>query len=232
MIIAICDDESIFRSNAVNLLERYREEHALSFEIAQFNSGMELLEYNKDILLVFLDFEMPGKNGMETARLLRQQNKDTMIAFLTSHPEMMQNAFEVKAFRYLLKPLKPRDLENCMNAALKELEQTKVAVYNNGVQKIINMKEIQYIEAGENYTFIRTEHGIYQSKNTMSEWERNVKDEFFYRCHKTYIVNLAFVDEIFTEHIVLYNKEKVLLSRRSRKEFQKKLFHYIKSHAK
>lgn len=232
MTIAVCDDEVLFRINVIRLLEKYREDHMLSFQIAEFSSGDELLDYNCDIFLVFLDFEMPGRNGMSTARLLKQKNQDTLIVFLTSHPEMMQKAFEVKAFRYLLKPLRPHDLVISINAALKEMEQSKVVLFDNGVQKIINLKDIQYIEAGVNYTFARTEKSVFQSKNTMSEWENIVKEEHFYRCHKTYIVNIKFVDEVLINAVVLYNKEKVSLSRRNKKEFQQKLLQYIKNMAR
>lgn len=232
MTIAICDDEPLFRSIVYQALEKYKSEHTLSFQIVEFKSGAELLNFREDIFLVFLDYEMPERNGMDTARLLKQKNKDILIAFLTSHPEKMQNAFEVKAFRYILKPLKHHDLENCMNAALAELNQSKVILSDQGIQKIVSLKEIHYIEAGDNYTYVRTDSTVYHSKYTMSEWEAIVKDEGLVRCHKAYIVNLKYVDEIYTDYIVLYSKEKVLLSRRSRKDFQQKLVNYIKNNAK
>ena len=98
MIIALCDDEKIFHWNVISLLEKYREERGLSFQIVEFSSGAEVLNYKEDIFLVFMDVEMPGMNGIETAKFLRQKNKETIIVFLTSHAEMMQKAFEVKAF--------------------------------------------------------------------------------------------------------------------------------------
>ncbi|MHB8128694.1 MAG: LytR/AlgR family response regulator transcription factor [Mobilitalea sp.] len=232
MTIAICDDVSIFREKVFELLEKYRVEHNLLYKVVKFTSGEELLNYKGDIFLIFLDFEMPGMNGMEIARLLKQKSKDTLITFLTSHPEMMQNAFEVKAFRYLLKPLKPHDLVNCMEVALMELAQSKVVLNIEGIQKVISIKNIQYIESGDNNTFVRTKDYTYQSKNTMIEWETILLEGCFFRCHKTYFVNLAFVDEIYKEYIVLYNKERVSISRRSRKEFQQKLLDYIKSNAR
>lgn len=232
MTIAVCDDERIFRVKILELLENYKKEHFLTFEILEFSSGEELLNYKNDIFLVFLDVEMPGRNGMEIAKLIKEKKENILIVFLTSHSEMMQKAFQVKAFRYLLKPLRHRDFLECMESAMKEMKASKVLLSVDGIQKVVNLKEIQYIEAGEKNTFIRTKSTTYESKYTMTEWVNILADGHFFRCHKTYYINLAFVDEIHKEYAVLYNKERVAVSRRSRKEFNQKLLDYIKSNSR
>jgi two-component system LytT family response regulator len=232
MTIAVCDDEKIFREKVLQLLMQYKEENAISYDTAFFSSGKELLNYKESYFLVFLDIEMPGLNGLEVARRIKQKDKETIIVFLTSHPQMMQKAFEVRAFRYLLKPVNKEELYKCLNAVLGELESETVLLQRDGVNKIINLKKILYIEAGTKNTIVRTEEGIYESKNNMAEWEDRLTDGSFFRCHKTYFVNLAYVDEIQKEYATLYNKERVSVSRRNRKEFEKRILIFIKRNAR
>lgn len=232
MIIAVCDDEVIFREKVIKILKIYKEEHTLSYEVVFFSSGNELLKYKEPYFLVFLDIEMPGMNGMQVARHIKQKNKDTIIVFLTSHPEMMQKAFEVRAFRYLLKPVSQKDLDECMNAVMEELEAATVMLHKGGIQKIVKIKDILYIEAGIKNTVVRTEEGIYESKSSMAEWDDMLTDGNFFRCHKTYFVNLAYVNEIQKEYASLHNLERVAVSRRKRKEFEKRILGYIKRNAK
>jgi DNA-binding LytR/AlgR family response regulator len=66
----------------------------------------------------------------------------------------------------------------------------------------------------------------------MAEWEDSLSDGSFFRCHKTYFVNLAYVDEIQKEYATLYNQERVAVSRRNKKEFEKRIIQYIKRNAR
>ena len=232
MIIAVCDDEKILCEKVCCLLEQYRKKNCLSYNLVHFLSGQDLLNYKEDISLVFLDIEMPKMDGMEVARILKQTRKDTVLVFLTSHKEMMQRAFKVKAFRYLIKPVKPNELYECIDDFMEELEATTTILCREGIQKIVHTKHIIYIEAGARNTVVRTEDGSYESKNKMNDWEVVLRDECFFRCHKTYFVNLAYVDEITKEYATLYNQERVAISRRKRKEFELRLFNYLKRKAR
>jgi len=232
MTIVVCDDEIIFKEKVFKILYQYREEHSLSYDMVFFTSGTELLKYKEQFFLVFLDIEMPGLDGLEVARCLKQNNRDAIIVFLTSYPEMMQKAFEVRAFRYLLKPLSKDALYECMNAVMDELEVATVMLYKGGILKIVKTKNILYIEAGIKNTIVRTEDGIYESKNSMVEWDDRLTGGNFFRCHKTYFVNLAYVDEIQKVYATLYNSERVAVSRRNRKEFELRMLNYIKRNAR
>ena len=99
--IAVCDDENIVIDDIIEKLQSRRNE----YEIVRYNSGDELLTAALDFNILFLDIEMRGLSGMETAFKLREMNYDGIIIFLTSHTEFMPDAFKVKAFRFLNKPI-------------------------------------------------------------------------------------------------------------------------------
>lgn len=232
MRIAVCDDEKVFCQEVYNHIMLYRKNSQKDITIQLFQSGDDLLRSSQEFSMVLLDYEMKGINGMETARRLREKNKDVIIVFLTSHTEVMQEAFVVKAFRYMVKPITYQEIEACINAVREELEQEEELVFDDDIPKKIKLKHIVYIEAGNKGTCVRTSEGTYKSKNTMSDWESLLNDRYFYRCHKSYYINLAFVDKIYPEYVLLYNKEKVALSRRSRKEFQHRMNQFIKMKAR
>ena len=105
MQIAVCDDESFFRDNLKKLLIEYKTEKRIHMDIFEYESGEELLSSEKIFDIVFMDYQMTGINGLETARLLRLKNTICEIIFVTSFPEFILDSFEVQPFRFMLKPL-------------------------------------------------------------------------------------------------------------------------------
>ncbi len=99
--VAVCDDEKIICNEIKKRLLEVRPE----FEVSLFSSGDELIKSDKNFDLIFLDIEMPQLDGMETAKVIRKNHKNEYIIFLTSHSELMVEAFKVKAFRFLEKPI-------------------------------------------------------------------------------------------------------------------------------
>jgi DNA-binding LytR/AlgR family response regulator len=231
MRIAICDDQAMILEQTRQSIKNYCTKHSFPCELVRFLSGEALLEHAQDFDLVFLDYEMPKLNGMATARILKEKSPDTLIVFLTSHPEMMPNAFEVRALRYLLKPLSDIELERCINAARKEIAPTEVILYDGDIQKVTSLRNVQYIEAAERGTTVRTRKETLTSRFTMSDWQSILPQDSFYRCHKSFYINLAFVDEIHKDYVKLHNDERVAISRRCKKEFQDKLFGFVRNNA-
>lgn len=117
MKIAICDDESQICQLLKNKIEKYYFSHDMEFNIQTYENGEKLLEQNLDeIEVLFLDVDMPGKNGMETANEIRKTNQDMIIVFLTAYSEFVFESFKVDTFRYLMKPLKDEELAEVLEA--------------------------------------------------------------------------------------------------------------------
>lgn len=106
MTIAICDDEKIICSQVEKLVKNQEP----NCDIKLFDSGEELLKEQGKFDIIFLDIQMDGINGIETARILRNKKEETILIFITGIKEYVFEAFDVSAFHYLLKPIEEKSL--------------------------------------------------------------------------------------------------------------------------
>ena len=120
MVIAICDDEPLFRENLKNILIEYKRERRLHIDIVEFNNGNDLLDYQSHLDVIFLDYQMPGINGLDVARKLRHQHNMCAIIFVTIYTDFIIDSFEVSPFRFLIKPIYKNKLFSTIDAYVKE----------------------------------------------------------------------------------------------------------------
>ena len=99
--IAIVDDEKVIREQIKFFVEKKQTESVID----TYSSGEELLMADRDYDIIFLDIQMDGMNGIDTARALRQKTEDTVLIFITGVKEYVFDAFDVAAFHYLIKPI-------------------------------------------------------------------------------------------------------------------------------
>ena len=105
MLIAICDDEAFFRDELRSYLVEYGKSRRTLVEIFEYSNGETLCSSDYAFDMVFLDYQMPGIDGMETARLLRRRNHRCNIVFVTNFPNFMIESFEVNPYRFYIKPV-------------------------------------------------------------------------------------------------------------------------------
>ena len=152
MRIAICDDEKNIRELIGNkVLKQYPEA-----DIVFFQSGEELLLSDNHIDILFLDIQMSGRNGMETARELRKKDKNVILIFVTAVEEYVFQAFDVGAFNYIVKPIDDTKFADVLcravaewhsqNTDVRELEANYVMINNGGVHTKVVIEDIVYAE--------------------------------------------------------------------------------------
>lgn len=231
--IAVCDDEQIFIDDVVAKLKEQSEQ----CEISEYTSGEELLDSPLDFNIIFLDIEMTGINGINTAFSLREQKYDGMIIFLTSHTEFMPDAFKVKAFRFLDKPLDNENFNEAFSEAKKEILNTEhILLSNRSGEKIyLKLTDIVYLEAYGDGTYIYGKTGsVYDTDKPLKYWKEQIGSEHFYQIHKSYIVSYLYVSTILkSDQVVMKGIEQPLdISRRNVVPFKNVFFDYIKKYAK
>lgn len=228
--VAICDDENIICNEVKMALKKLKPD----YEIDIFHSGCELLNSNVTYDLIFLDIEMPDINGMKTAESLRNGENEEHIIFLTSHTEFMPDAFKVKAFRFLNKPIETETFEEAVVEAEKEiLNNEKIAITFQGNTKLVRLKEILCFEAFGDGTYIYTKKEVLESKKSLKYWMNEIGNEHFYQVHKSYFASFRYIKKIDTTEIQLHHlKQSIPVSRRKLPQFKKAFFEYIKKNAK
>ncbi len=226
MKIAICDDEQIIRNEIIRLCRKFEKSLLVDFELITFSSGEDLLKYDGQIDILFLDMQMHGINGMETAIKIREQDQSMFIIFVTGYRSFMQEGYKVKAFRYMLKPIDEDEFMVTLAEAIKEINKNfKIIVGKYGKTYYIKPDEIVYIEYGNRISLVRTTSGYIESNKTMNEWEEILEAGAFYRVHKSYIVNMLYVEEI-DDLIHMENGEKVTLAVKKAGKFKKTILEF------
>lgn len=231
--IFICDDEEIFRKHLEELLEEYLQGHLKHYEIKYFSSTRELLESNYERCDVFcLDVEIgEGINGIEVAKKIRQKNLNADIIFTTSHPEEAYTAFEVNALRYLLKPIQKEQLFTTFDIILKRRKerQAEVIVLNQGKKLFqLSTAEILYFETVDRKLRTVTSNKEYIIDNKINEVDKKLQERGFFRIHKSYLINLAYVKEYNQATVTMQNEDEVYMSRLRVKAFKESFRLYLK----
>lgn len=219
--IAVVDDDELFLRDAA---ERIR--HAAKEEVAVtcHASGDAFLEHYlagevPDIL--FLDIDMPGRDGMELSKLLREQENCPVIVFLTGHSRYVYDAFFVEAAGYLLKPLSEERLKEVLAFAIKKtgLAKGEVLHLKSGQDTVVvPVKDIYYIENQGRKLLFHTRAGETACYGKMETYEKSLPS-YFFRCHRGYLVSLREVVSYDKNSIRLSNGETVLLAAKRRAAF-------------
>lgn len=232
VLIGICDDEAIIRDEIIRLIDKFRETNINDIEIICFESGEELLDYQKPIDILFLDIQMKGLNGLKTAEQIRNTDESMIIIFLTGFHGFMQEGYRVKAFRYLLKPVNEQQFMSTLAEAVKDITKNFKAILGlEGETLYVKMKDIIYVEYINRLTVVRTKKGIFESYTKMNEWENILNTGDFFRVHKAYIVNMEYIEEIGKE-ILLDNGEKVDIAIRQIGKLRKACKEYRRRNAR
>lgn len=230
MKISICDDQQHFRDAIKNNLLRYKELYCSDeevWEIFEFSDGNVLIAENDKSDLYFLDLEMPAKDGIQVAGELRQKWGDEInIIIMTSHIERMKEGYRVNAFRFMTKPV---DYEE-MKEGLDTLQRSRIGygvlqLSSYGREYKILERDIRYICRESGDTVIYVKDMKFRSEQSMEEWEGILDDRLFFRCHKGYIINVRFVEDV-DDNAVLDSGEIIPVSRRRKVTFKDKVREY------
>lgn len=231
MRIAICDDEKFFRDSLKKELDDYAKIYALDFVYSEFPSGELFLSNKTEFDLIFMDYQMGKVNGIDAVAALRDKEDETTVIFISSYKEMVFDSMEVQTYRFLIKPIDIEKLHKALDDFIKKYSSEKyVLVYNEEEDKICRIAErtIIYAEADNIYSKIRTDKNLYKFKGTLSRFERELKSDFFYRTHRSYLINFNFIDNYTHSEIRFENKERARLTRAKYSDFQKKYIDFVK----
>lgn len=243
MRIGICDDVLEVREMIADLVRRkYPAE-----EICLYGAGRNLLEEENLPDILFMDIQMPGIDGMETVKVLRNRKQHMCVIFVTVMSDLVFQAFDVGAFHYLVKPFTREKFDEVLAKAVDwSIEQKRIMekdyhgwmdhknsdgkkqgeergaciVVKQGSMSIrVYLQDIIYAEVFNRKVLLHTVTGDIEYYGRLSELEKRAGTDFF-RVHRAYLVNMAYVVQ-YNAQFILLEKGQVMISRQKYAEFVK-----------
>lgn len=228
--IAVCDDDKKVLEETVELLNNYKRA-SLSTDI--YSSGEALLAAGKKYDILLLDIDMGGLNGIETARRIRERDKEVKLIYITNYSDYTIFAFGVHAFAYLLKPLRAEELYAQLDEACtyglsgtteRELEfQAKEGILH------IRPSRILFFEYLDRQVLMHTTERVWHLKRRITELAEEMAQYGFAMPHKSFAVNLYAVQRICGYEITLTDGSIVPLSQKKSVQFRRALNDYLAS---
>lgn len=235
MRIAVCDDEEKFRVQAKEMIDKLAG--SLDVIVDAYSDGRKLLEAfdKKPYDVLFLDIEMPVMDGITLAKKLRERSDSIYIVFLTGHVEYALEGYEVNALRYLTKPVQEAKLSEVLRFVMdKNVSKRQLMIKEDGDETLINVSDIIYMEAQNQYVMIYTTGGEHLIRYNIGDFEAELKNDDFFRIHRGYLVSLAKVKKLVKSEVVIegMNGElKLPVSRSNIKPLKEALYKYVEQEA-
>lgn len=199
--LILCDDEPVFCRNLRAILQTELDLCGISCRIAEYHSGDALirdLTPGKDQQIFFLDIEMNGLNGMDTARIIRKQNAHAVIIFVTSHPDFVFQGYEVRALNYILKPYKKEKILSLLHSALDELNtsaDTGLLIEQRSGNVRLPFGSIRYFFSEKHSVYVVTQSDTLSFYGKLNDLEASLPNCFI-RIHNRYLINLKYLNAI------------------------------------
>lgn len=223
MKVIIVDDEYPARKELRYFIENYTDMDI----IGEFDNGLDVLNFIQENTLdaIFLDINNPKLDGMLLAKTIDKFEKRPKIIFITAYDDYAVEAFNLEIFDYILKPYSDEriismlhrlkdtsDKKNNEDKAEYQKMRNKISLWKDDKIHIVDVNDIYYCEARERYTHIFTKDEEYEIREGISEVEKTINYNIFFRSHRSYLVNLEKIEEIIpwfnNTYILKLNKGK------------------------
>ena len=229
---AICDDEPMMVQQLAGHLADYMKEHAITeYSVSCFSSGRALLGAADGFDVIFLDIQMEQPDGMETAKRLRRRGDHSLLVFVTVLKELVFDAFQVEAYDYLLKPLDSIRFRKTMERVLRSLEQKtaeNIVIQRGTGCEVVLLSDIVYCEVLGRKIYLHKHDGTVSDYYArLEDLERRVDGRFF-KCHRSFLVNLDYVRGCQDGQVLLFQGERIPASRLRERELTQALLRYMK----
>ncbi len=249
----MCDDEQRMRESIQNLLKKsilhfdtlqkktIEKNDIENITIKVFSTGRNILDAIKGsdqrlamhFDIIFLDIQMEGINGIETAKAIRECDEDSLIIFITALKEYVFEAFDVTAFHYLVKPLEEKKFIEVFYSAVWEVKKRQKGkceqiLVKSGKRSItLTKNSILYVENKGKKLEIHTATEIITIYAAMNGLEQELGTDF-YRCHRGYLVNMTQITEYDRDSICLANGDRIYLAKERYNAFVKAYMRYLR----
>lgn len=204
--ISICEDKELFAQRIKNIIANYLNKHQIDYQIDVYHTGEEFLNLGIDMSqysILFLDIEMGGINGIETAKTIRSYCINSYIVFVTAFAKYSLQGYSVDTTRYILKnnPRFEYAIEESLATILDKLKiDSELYTFEfKQCTKTINLNRIAFIESmGHMLTFHIVDNGYneYTMRDSISKYDEKLSGKGFIRVQQSYLVNWRYINSI------------------------------------
>ena len=219
MRIAICDDDTAQLQQTGKLIDVWARNRNVTVNLFPFCTGDKLIQAHEKAPfdLLFLDIFMPGFTGMDVAKEIRHTDKKTDIVFLTSTPDFAVESYSVAAKNYLLKPISEDVLFATLDQILEASTRSRknIVIKTGGTFQKIFLEEIEFVEALNRGTAFSLASGetVHASRPFQVFETELEKEASFFKCHRSYIVNIMYIDTYAKTEIKTLSGKRIPISR-------------------
>ena len=230
MKILICDDEQQYVDELKIHIENFMQSRVADFTIDTANNPQAVADSNEIYQLAFLDIQMDELNGISLAKNLKERNNKIVIFFVTSYNDYQDEAMDLRAFRFFEKPLNADRLYSGLEKAMEYIDESYVDFYvwTDNEHKQILVDDVIYVERGNRQVTLVTTQGNFTTRESFDEWCAILQNSFFYRVHKSFIVNLHYVTGYKYSELFVQNNVRIPIASRRQTDFHKFWFAYLR----
>lgn len=232
MRIALVEDDELHRAQISQEIEAYFSELNEVCEFHAFDNGSDLLDRYEAVGgydLLLLDIKLPGMDGVSVAREIRRHDEKVLIVFITSMTSYALQGYSVHALDYILKPINRISFRNVLDHARKLFRQRTenfiTVTTGEGLIKL-DISQIYYIETEKHAVRLYYTKGSFHINDTLKSIEEKLKNAPFCRCNNCYLVNLAHVERVRKDNVIVAGHE-LAFSRLRYKPFMEALTNYM-----
>ena len=227
--IAIVEDEWESADRLSQCIEQYSKEYGVLFNVTRFKNGLDFIEEYKPIFdIVFMDIDMPHKNGLATARELRVVDPTVVLVFVTFLAKYAIKGYEVDALDYVIKPVNYNALKITIDRAIRRCakkEKTEVILPSSEGTIRMELSSLHYVEIDDHDITYHTARGVFRAYGTMRAIEKLLPADQFCKCNRSALVNLRNVTRI-SGNLVYVGNEILEISRPRKQKFMEAFHEY------
>lgn len=228
--IKILEDDPTDRDMLIDCLRRCEREQGQNFSVTVYENPSDFIDnYHMDTDLIFMDIELPGMNGIETARQLRAADPVVVLVFITNMEQYAINGYEVDALDFVIKPINYFRFSSMMLRALRNLpvrEEKEVILQAAGTIHRLRISQIYYVEIQDHLLLYHTDQGSIKAWGKLSDVEAELGTCNFARCSSAHLVNMQYITSV-TKTEVIVGSTKLPISQRRRKAFSDRVIAYL-----
>ena len=230
MKILICDDEKMYLETLTAQIREYMSGHGILCEIIATTDPVKIYNSNIRFDLAFLDIQMTGIDGIALAKELRLRNSRTALFFITNYDEYQDDAMDLQAFRFFEKPFNVTRLYAGLDKAMEHIDGAYVDVYlfGGGEHRRVLVDDILYITRLNRKVILVTRDREYTPNQRYDELCQMLPSLFFYHIHKSFFVNLHYVERYAYSEVYMTDGSRLPVAPRRQTAFHKFWFNYLR----